>query len=303
MYTIKQAASRAGVSIPLLRAWERRYRIVEPERTAAGYRLYDEAGISRLVAMRQLIDEGWGPSAAASSVRGMTHEAVQDLIAERAPAQEPRPGPLAAAAAAELAARFVAAAEAYDQVGVEVTLDEAFSRGSLEHVAETLLMPMMVAVGDAWQAGVLDVAQEHAASHAMLRRLSVSFDAAARPQPGDRPVLVGLPAGVRHELGALAFATLARRAGLPVVYLGADVPTSEWAEAVHGTAARAVVVGVTSLPDIDPAERIAEALLRAQPDLLVAFGGRAASSASARGVLQLPANLLAAVDLLRSRLA
>ncbi len=303
MYTIKQAAHRAGVSIPLLRAWERRYRIVEPDRTAAGYRLYNEAAIARLEAMRRLIDDGWGPSAAAASVRDMADGAVQQLIAERAPAEEPKPGPLAAATADELVSRFVATAMAADQVGMGAALDEAFGRGSFEQVAQTLLMPMMVAVGDAWQAGKLDVAREHAASHAMLRRLAASFDAARRPLAGDHPVLVGLPAGARHELGALAFATIARRAGLPVVYLGADLPTGEWAEAARASSARAVVVGVICSADIDPAERTAEALRRAQPDLLVAFGGKAAPSASAGGVLQLPENLVASVDLLRTRLA
>ena len=39
---------RSGVSVPLLRAWERRYGIVAPARTASGYRLYDEAALARL---------------------------------------------------------------------------------------------------------------------------------------------------------------------------------------------------------------------------------------------------------------
>ncbi|MDH4334435.1 MAG: MerR family transcriptional regulator [Chloroflexota bacterium] len=303
MYTIKQAAARAAVSVPLLRAWERRYQIVEPERTAAGYRLYDETAISRLLAMRQLIDDGWGPSAAAASIRGMTDEAVQGLIEEHPPAQDPTPGPLAAAAADELVARFVAAAEAVDQVGVEAVLDEAFARGSFEQVAQTSLMPMMVALGVAWQAGKLDIAAEHAASHAMLRRLARAFDAAGRPIAGDRPVLVGLPPGARHELGALAFAAVARRAGLPVVYLGVDLPTADWVEAVRASAARAAVIGVISPADADAADRVADALRGSQPGLVVAFGGSAAPFAAATGVLRLPENLLAAVDLLRARLA
>ena len=62
MYTISEAADRAGVSAELLRAWERRYEIVTPRRTAAGYRLYDEAAIGRVRAMRGLVDEGWTPS-------------------------------------------------------------------------------------------------------------------------------------------------------------------------------------------------------------------------------------------------
>ena len=58
MYTIKQAAIRSGVSVPLLRAWERRYGIVLPARTATGYRLYDDAALARLRTMRRLVDEG-----------------------------------------------------------------------------------------------------------------------------------------------------------------------------------------------------------------------------------------------------
>ncbi|MBE3074340.1 MAG: MerR family DNA-binding transcriptional regulator, partial [Actinobacteria bacterium] len=41
MYTIKEASARSGVGAPLIRAWERRYGVVTPTRTASGYRLYD----------------------------------------------------------------------------------------------------------------------------------------------------------------------------------------------------------------------------------------------------------------------
>ena len=59
MYTISEAADRAGVSVDVLRAWERRYGVVTPQRTATGYRLYDVATINTIRAMRQLVKEGW----------------------------------------------------------------------------------------------------------------------------------------------------------------------------------------------------------------------------------------------------
>src|SRR5512146_723111 len=68
MYTIKQAALRSGVSVPLIRAWERRYGVVLPGRTAARYRLYDDAEVERLRTMRRLVDDGWSPSAAAAAI-------------------------------------------------------------------------------------------------------------------------------------------------------------------------------------------------------------------------------------------
>jgi hypothetical protein len=68
MYTIEQAALRTGISVPLLRAWERRYGVPTPDRSASGYRLYGDEAIAQLRAMRQLVDEGWAPSQAAIEV-------------------------------------------------------------------------------------------------------------------------------------------------------------------------------------------------------------------------------------------
>ena len=69
MYTIKQAAARSGLTVPTVRVWERRYGVVHPERTPSGYRLYDDAAIARLIAMRHLVEvQGIRPSQAADQV-------------------------------------------------------------------------------------------------------------------------------------------------------------------------------------------------------------------------------------------
>ncbi|HKG57593.1 MAG TPA: MerR family transcriptional regulator [Candidatus Limnocylindrales bacterium] len=269
MYTIKQAAARSGVSVPLLRAWERRYHVVAPARTASGYRLYDEPAISRLRAMRRLVADGWSPSAAADRLASMPDSAIaDDRVAGRS---DPAPG--GGDPAFEEA--FVDAAARLDDARVERLLDEAFGRGSFEHVAETQVLPALEALGAAWASGRVDVAGEHAASHAVLRRLSAAYQAAGRAAP-ERPILVGLPPGARHELGALAFAAAARRAGLPILYLGADLPVQDWIDAATRTRARAVVVGAITGDDRDAASRVARALHAARPDLLIAFGGRGA---------------------------
>jgi DNA-binding transcriptional MerR regulator len=297
MYTIKQAASRVGVSVPLLRAWERRYGIVDPARTNAGYRLYDDASIARLRAMRRLVDDGWSPSEAAASLRGVDDEAVRSIV------DGPTAGGEPAARSDDLASRFVSAAADLDEPRVEAVLDEMFARGTFEHVVADLVMPALVALGDAWAAGRVDVAAEHAASHAVLRRLGTAFAAAGRPPQERDLVLVGLPPGARHELGALAFGIAARRAGLPLVYLGPDLPVQDWIEAAVHTTARAAVIGVVTRSDVDPARRVATALHAARPSLLIAFGGRSAPRGSARdGAIRLPVELPAAVDALRAAL-
>lgn len=305
MYTIKEAALRAGVSIPLLRAWERRYGIVEPARTAAGYRLYDEPSIERLRAMRHLVDAGWSPSQAARHLEsaGVAPASVAPSSTTERPAAVETPGASETRDESDLADAFVDAAAALDEARIERLLDDAFASGSFERVVDDRLMPALRALGDAWAAGAVSVAGEHAASHAALRRLAASFDAAGR-QTGDQPVLVGLPPASRHEAGALAFATAARRTGQNVVYLGADVPAESWIEAARRTNARAVVIGIPTVADRVTAEDVIAALGQLDAGPIVAVGGPGAEGATLpTSVVRLTGGIGAAAGSLENVLA
>lgn len=309
MYTIKQAAQRSGVSVALLRAWERRYGIVEPARTPSGYRLYDDLAITRLRAMRALIEDGWAASTAAVEVLRADDEALAQLAVRvngKAAAENPDTSASFGPAAETLTAAFVGSAAALDEPGFEAVLDDMFARGSFEHVTTEMVMPALVAIGEGWAGGSLDVAAEHAAAAAVQRRLGLAFMAAGRPAQEIGLVLVGLPPGARHELGALAFATAARRAGVPVRYLGADLPVENWIDAAVRTQAIAAVIGVVIASDIAAAERVGQALRATRPEMLICFGGAAAgriTPADDGGVLQLPAPLVDAVDTLRLALS
>jgi DNA-binding transcriptional MerR regulator/methylmalonyl-CoA mutase cobalamin-binding subunit len=278
MYTISQAADRAGVSVELLRAWERRYGIVAPRRTAAGYRLYDEAAIGRVRAMRGLVDEGWTPSAAAASLRDVPDA---DLPAIELVRDESTPE----AEAGQLVERFVSAAAAMDSAALQSTLDEMGVRASFEPMTDRYLFPALRALGDAWQAGAVSVAAEHAASAAVARWMGAAYDAAGSSRSDARPVLVGLPPGARHELAALAFATAARRAGLTVHYLGADLPAGEWLRAARSTKAAVAVIGVPTRADAEAARSVARSLRRSVPGLAVVFGGNGAAGMDRQSVL------------------
>jgi len=273
MYTIKQASLRSGVSIPLLRAWERRYSVVAPQRTASRYRLYDELDIERLRTMRMLVDGGRAASQAAELVRAADDDRLRaiedDLRAERGVTD-------GGAVMAAGASAFVAAAKRLDSEAVDRALDEIMASQRFETAVEDALLPAMAEIGAAWARGEIDVGAEHAASEAVLRRLSMAFEAAGGGRGGAR-ILVGMPRGARHEVAALAFAVAARRSGLDVVYLGADVPTQSWTRAVTDTDARAVVMGAVMPDDAESASEAFAELARRQPAVVRAVGGRVAS--------------------------
>lgn len=285
MYTIGQASLRSGVAVSLIRAWERRYGILRPARTPSGYRLYDDDAIGRLRAVRGLIERGWSARQAAAAV--LEQEAT------------PRPR---AIDAPERGSTLIDAAARYDPAAVEGALDDLFGRGSFEAVIDDLVLPASAMLGDAWADGQIDVAAEHLASSAILRRLSALFDQGGLPGIGPR-VLVGLPPGSRHELGALAFAVALRRLGVDVLYLGADVPVESWVDAATASAAQAAVVGVVTTRDVSTATDVATALRTSRPDLVLAAGGGSAGGLSEiGGVTILPTRVVEAAGVLHGRL-
>jgi methanogenic corrinoid protein MtbC1 len=297
MYNIKQAAARAGVTVEVLRAWERRYGIVSPTRTTSGYRQFDDDAVARVRSMRALVESGWSPSAAAAAI--LAGEAP--VLVDAAPSTggtEVVEGP------PDVTARFVEAAGDLDPGAIETVLDDTFARGSFERAATDALFPALRALGDAWASGDVSVAGEHLASAAVQRRLGLALDAAGRNggvRPA-RPILVGLPPGGRHELGALAFAVAARRAGMSVTYLGPDLPAEEWLRSAEGAAA--AVIGMVTARDRAAGLEVAQRLRAADANIVIALGGPAAPAPPADlDALILPAPLVEAVDAVSAAIA
>ena len=282
MYSIKQAAARSGVSIPTRRAWERRYGVVAPVRTPSGYRLYDEEAITRLQQMRGLVASGWRPREAAQRVREGASPDNQPALLASAPAA---PTVAEAEAAEQLVEAIVGAAVNFDTEALDRTLDEVFARGSFEWAMETVVFPALRQIGRAWAAGELSVGAEHAASETVRRRVAVFYEAAARPTRSD--VVIGLPPGANHDLGALAFGVASQRVGLGVLFLGANVPVDSWVVAMNQSGARLAAVGVPTERDVPAARDVVEAL-RALPGRLVVAGGAQAAQVADGDIGALP---------------
>jgi MerR family transcriptional regulator, light-induced transcriptional regulator len=266
VYSVKHAAAMTGIPADTLRMWERRYHVVEPVRSEGGYRLYDDAAITRLSAMRALVAAGWPPRLAAEQVRSGT---------TTGPIADPPPVTKALAAPTEPLGdleALVALAVDFDAHELERLLGEMFDRPDFERVVDGWLMPALVALGNAWHRGAVTVAGEHFVSAAVQRRLAAAYDAAPA-DPGGPRVVVGLARGSRHELGVLAFAVALRRAGLSVLYVGADLPAETWVVTATGQLPEAVVIGVPASDDVPAVRDTVAALTASRPDLTVFLGG------------------------------
>lgn len=288
MYTIKRAAELSGVPAATLRAWERRYGLVEPERTDAGYRLYDDDAVDRVRDMAVLVADGWSASTAAAEVRRRreTPTASTTAATPASPGQvtsAPAPTP---AVGADMTRRLIEAASAMDATGVARVLDERFALGSFESVVDEWLLPTLDEVGNAWADQRISIAGEHLVAHAVLRRLAAAYEAAAS-RPGGPTVIVGLPAGAHHELGIFAFAVALRRLGVDVVYLGPNLPADAWSAALASHTSRTAVLSVPQRRDIRAASDVVDALQAADRSTTIFIGGGHQDDLDAPGVTRL----------------
>ena len=137
-----------------------------------------------------------------------------------------------------------AALDGYDDAGAELAVDEVLDRFELEDALTRVLMPFLVQVGDRWESGELSVTQEHFASHIVRSRLS-AIAAGMSAEPNRPTVVVACPPGERHDIALLAFSILLRREGWQVLYLGADIPTTDLAFACRRIEPDLVVVATS----------------------------------------------------------
>jgi MerR family transcriptional regulator, light-induced transcriptional regulator len=294
VYRIRHAAKLAGINPALLRAWERRYHLVQPSRTPSGYRVYSGEDIELLRAAARLVAAGHSISEVARLSRdqlvrrppGDDADLRADLPAwtgesggdgdraaspPRAGAIEDLAGPLAEA---------LAAVAGFDRDRFEAALFPLSTGAGLGPVAfcERVLLPLLRAIGDAWERGDLSVAAEHFGSALCRAQILQYLVFLARGAGGPRVVCAWLENEL-HEGGLMAFAVHAAAAHWQVIYLGAHTPLAQTLATTRRIQAAMVALSLTSsrrAAEVEGIARQIEEARRERPALRVVVGGRAA---------------------------
>jgi DNA-binding transcriptional MerR regulator len=227
-----------GLSVDTLRAWERRYTVVKPTRSARG-RSYDDADVKRLISIRNVLNNGYSIGA----VAGLPDQQLEELLNlphDSGPVAEPEdPAPTAGIES------VVAALEAFDSPRVNDELGRMAAMLGPAGFVHRVAMPLMRLVGDRWHAGTLQVAQEHLATESVRSLLGAML---RLNNPGDAQpqLLTATPAGEIHELGVLAAAVLAGARGFQVTCLGPNLPASDILFAVGQCSPEIVLMGLAT---------------------------------------------------------
>lgn len=269
-YRIHIAAELSGVSVELIRAWERRYGVLTPQRTPSGYRVYTDRDVAVLKRLKQLTGEGVSIGEAAKLVPGLVAQ-LGATPAVAAPVLE-----VGHSAVEAWRAEVLAAAEAFDQARVSTVLDEVLAALPPLRAFDAVLAPVLREVGERWHAGHLSVTQEHVVSQVVRARL-VCLLHASPGNAGRRHALLACFPDEEHEIGLLGAALRLRHAGMKVTLLGQRVPAVDVGRAA--VALRPDLVGLSAVTNRgaamfeDMLARIVEGIPRGIP---VWVGGSAA---------------------------
>jgi MerR family transcriptional regulator, light-induced transcriptional regulator len=240
---IGELSRRLGVSDHILRAWESRYGLLQPVRSAGGFRLYSEADARRIRQMQAHLARGLSAAEAARSVLREDSEpgADQDPASS---ASGPR------ATASELCEALRTALDAFDEPTAQAVLDRLVSDLSLTTVLRDAVLPFLADLGQRWEQGTATVAQEHFASNVIRGRLAGLARGWGNGQ-GPRAVLA-CPPGEHHDLALMAFGIVLNRTGWRIDYLGINTPIEELTGTVDARVPDLVVLAATLSETLGP---------------------------------------------------
>ena len=232
---IGELSERVGESPTLLRAWERRYGLLRPLRSAGGFRLYGAEDERRVRAMQELLGAGVAARQAA--------EAVLSTPAGEVPAAPAAASIPAGDGLEDTRLRLAQTLGRFDDVGANAVLDRLLADLGVSTVISEVFVPYLVDLGERWADGSATVAEEHFATGVIRGRLlglARGWDGGSGPR-----ALLACPSGELHDLGLICFGIALRGHGWRITYLGADTPQSTLIEAAAQLAPNIIVLAAT----------------------------------------------------------
>lgn len=258
-FPIRTICSLTGVNPITLRAWERRYGLIQPLRTPKGHRLYNYQHVDRIRRVLTLVENG----IPISLVRDVLDSEVQ------APKMGRSQGPWQ-----EYLEQMTAAVARFDEPELDRIYDAALALHPIEQLTDRLLLPLLARLGERWETFSEAIAEEHFFAVYLRSKLGARLQHRMRYATGPRLVAACAP-GEHHEIGLLLFALEANVAGFRTVVLGANTPFHDIALAQRQSASSAIVISSS----IDPAPGLLEHALPKlveQTGVPVFIGGAAA---------------------------
>jgi len=215
-YSIKDLERITGVKAHTIRIWEKRYNIVEPERSESNIRHYCDKDLKRLLNIAVLVSNGYK----ISKVAGLDDEDLYQKILELNNFQSTRQGGL-------IESLIIAMIDVDEERFVKV-LNTAIIKIGFEETLFEVVYPLLSRIGVLWQIGTITPAQEHFLSNLIRQKIFAAIDSLPLKYTEDsKTFLLVLPEWEMHDIGLLVYNYLIRKKGHRTIFLGQGLPIED----------------------------------------------------------------------------
>jgi len=241
-YPIKAVSLKTDLSIHVIRAWEKRYNAVVPQRTDTNRRLYSESDIEKLILLKLCTEAGHNIGNVAQlkidDLKEIVHPESNDALEISTPVNS-----FSESSISSYINKCIDAVKSFDVNYLEKTLFDASLQLSQPAFLDSVIIPLIKKIGNMWHDGDIRIMHEHMAT-ATLKTFLSNMRNNYRSSENAPHIIVTTPIGQNHELGALILSLVAAVDGWNVTYLGPNLPAEEISMAVKETHAKAVILSI-----------------------------------------------------------
>jgi DNA-binding transcriptional MerR regulator len=246
-YSIKDLEKLSGIKAHTLRAWEQRYNLIEPHRTDTNIRYYIDDHLKKILNIAVLVKSGMR----ISKVADLSPEEIRSAVIDAGRYQGNYESQINA---------FKIAMIDYDEYLFDSVFNKCLIQFGTDETLTKILGEFIRQIGLLWQAGAINVSNEHFISSLVKQKLFAIIDQTMLPQTKDKSksYVLYLPADELHELGLLYLYYYLKKIGHRVIYLGQSVPIDYLKEVSEKTEVDQFVSIFTTTPHFDEIDQYFE---------------------------------------------
>jgi MerR family transcriptional regulator, light-induced transcriptional regulator len=213
-YQIAELEQLSGIKAHTIRIWEKRYNLIEPDRTDTNIRRYNDKQVRKLLNVSTLLAGGLKISKIALLKERELHEKIKELQSRD------NQDSISTSFINELIVSMLS----FNEVSFEKTFSAAVIRFGMFEAMLRVFYPFLLKTGMMWIVESAMPAQEHFASSIIRRKLMASIDGLPAATKSRKKFLLLLPPQEWHDTGLLFSNYIIRSKGFETIYLGQDVP-------------------------------------------------------------------------------
>ena len=218
-YKIKDLENLTGIKSHTIRIWEKRYRILSPDRTDTKIRTYSDSELTHLLTVSMLNRNG----IKISKIAKLSQEDMNKLLWDIKVNKEPEYS----------MDKLLLSLVSLDEELFKETLANLLESEGLEKTFTNHLIPFLDRIGIMWLIGSVNPAQEHFMSNLIRQKIISEIDKQQIPVSTEKSVLMYLPEHEWHEMSLLFYHFLLRSKGVPTFYLGQSLPYESLVECIE----------------------------------------------------------------------